>query len=124
MGVEITSGGPVTVGTTYTRIVDVDVDDAREAGVTIKNTGGTPFSGFRILTKDHEDAGWHILFETAGAFTTPEEPLLRASSSIFTLAGSGAEATLGLWCGNMKRFALDAVVASGTTTATALGTKK
>lgn len=123
MATAVATGSPVTVSTSYSTLLEVDMSDATALALEVENSGGVAFTGFRISTRDHGSGNWHVLFDSASDFSSPRAPLMRCSDTVYTLAG-GSRATLGLDGWDVERFLFEAKVGSSTTSANVRGTKK
>ena len=103
----------VTVGTSLTRIAEINVQQAEVVTVHLKNNGASALNAFALKGKGGGDPGLGMVSLQSSGFTTPSLHCIYASSEPGVLA-NGAECILYLTPGYLQDCELWASVASGT----------
>lgn len=117
------SASSVSVGTSDTNLLDVDVSNYSRLGVYVSNAGAQAFNNFSVQTRWHSTGAFVSRLNAASQFTGLGGILLDASGDLTTLAGSGAGwLELDVSCVQTVRFR--ARVASSTTTVNILAIAK
>lgn len=103
----------VTVGTSLTKLAEINVQQAEVITVHLKNNGAGALNAFQLRGKGAADPGLGMVTLQSADFTTPGLHCIFASSSPSNLA-AGAECILYLTPGYLQAAELWASVASGT----------
>ena len=113
---------PVAVATTDT-VLTVDCNGVSNLGLEVKNTGANPLDAFTVSAK-FADGGTELPFaSSAGNFSTPVFPLVRAATGTPVTLAAGASSTMFFDVAGISALVFKASAGSGATTLSFFGTK-
>lgn len=102
----------ITVGTSLTKLAEINVQQAEVITVQMKNNGASALNAFQLRGKGAADPGLGMVTLQSDGFTTPGLHCIYASSEPGMLA-NGAECILYLTPGYLRTVELWGSVASG-----------
>lgn len=113
---KFSSEDPATVSTSLTTVLEVFVSEGRTMGIQVVN-GATALNAFQVQMSFTPSGAYQTILSAAGDYTTPAEPLLKASGNLTTL-GISTTGWLMLNVRHAAKIRIQASVAAGSSDVT------